>query len=130
MALKFEFVTKDIFNFIRDTDSRIQRMEEILIEKNLLGFFRIEGKDIKNEWDDFYPDITEKIKTLRRTVDIGQSMGHKLAFFLHFVALFFKYRKDEEDKDYIAYVNTFLNEHADLFGPIEEGNLFHNAFPK
>lgn len=126
--LKFEFVTKDIFNFLHDTDSRMKAMINLPPEHS--GLLRIEDINVGEQWPSYFQHMQEVTRTLVPTIELERIDAYKLAFYMDFVALFFKYHGDETDKDYVSYVDTFFDKYKELIGPRSENILFYRAFPK
>lgn len=94
------------------------------------GIFRIEDKNVLDEWEPFFAAFHKLTLSIAPEIIIDDNLTYKFAFYLHFVALFFKhFSRDEKDTAYWYQVESFFTKYQAELGVMHEEQLFMNAFP-
>ena len=118
---QFWNVTKTNFKIIQDLPKKWHK-------KNA-GIFRIENKNVLEEWESFCIAFNKLTISIAPEITIDDDLVYKFAFYLHFTAQFFKYFGQEKDTVFWHQVEGFFQKYQTELGVMHEEQLFRNAFP-
>lgn len=98
--------------------------------KQNAGIFRIEDKNVLDEWEPFCIAFNKLTLSLAPEIMIDDDLTYKFAFYLQFVALFFKhFSRDEKDTAFWYQAEAYFQKYQAELGVMHEEQLFRNAFP-
>lgn len=117
---RFWIVTKSNFEIIKKLPKKWHKQNA--------GIFRIEDKNVLEEWEPFCIAFNKPTLSLAPSIAIDDDLVYKFAFYLQFTAMFFKHFGEEKDTAFWYQVEEFFKKYQAEVGVLNEEQLFRNAF--
>lgn len=143
--MKHKFPASKINVLLDETHIRVLEMKKL--HKDYQYIFKIEEINVSETWPVFYDAMKQKTLTVVPNIQLEEKELATLAFYLDFIALFFKYNALVADQDgngnaagsynietgvkdgaYCNLVDQFFIEQNELAGPRSSEILFQKVF--